>query len=286
MKHLFDTCKEAIEYAAATKSFGVFYSEKSKPSLQMHVHECCEIFFSLSDGNTFLIDDKVYDVKANDLFIINQFEAHKVSPASKEKFIRYSLHVHPTFLYANSTQEVNLAECFYREDKINRVSLSVEEAASLRELFRALLEEHAYGDELYKKIRSTEIILTVNRLCALHNESNGQAVHHRALQLAIDYINAHYDEELTLDLIAKNAYISVNQLCRLFNQYCSTTATKYIIGKRITEAKKLLSDGKSVTETAFACGFNDYANFIRTFKNMVGVPPGKYKHILPRPFFM
>ena len=104
MKCLFDTCKEAIEYATETKSFGVFYSEHSKPSLQMHVHECCEIFFSLTDGNTFLIDGKVYDVKANDLFILNQFEAHKVSPALKKNFIRYSLHVHPTFLYANSTQ--------------------------------------------------------------------------------------------------------------------------------------------------------------------------------------
>ena len=280
MKHLFDTCKETIEYATATKSFGVFYSEQSKPSLQMHVHECCEIFFSLSDGNTFLIDDKVYDVKSNDLFIINPFEAHKVSPALKEQFIRYSLHVHPTFLYANSTQEVKLAECFYDENKINRVSLSSDEAENLTGLFRSLLEDHGYGDELYKKIRSTEIILTVNRLCALHNKNNGQTVNHHVLQLAIDYINAHYDEELTLDLIAKNAYISVNQLCRLFNQYCSTTVTKYITSKRIAKAKQLLSDGKSVTETAFACGFNDYANFIRTFKKLIGMPPGKYKHTI------
>ena len=63
----------------------------------------------------------------------------------------------------------------------------------------------------------------------------------------------------------------------MFNRYCGTTVTKYIISKRITEAKKLLSNGKSVTETAFASGFNDYANFIRTFKKTVGVPPGKYK---------
>ena len=38
----------------------------------------------------------------------------------------------------------------------------------------------------------------------------------------------------------------------------------------------MLQSGKNVTETAFACGFDDYANFIRVFKNTVGVPPGKY----------
>ncbi|MBO5239929.1 MAG: helix-turn-helix domain-containing protein [Clostridia bacterium] len=280
MKLLFDTCSEAIQHATETKSFGVFYSEKSKPSLQMHVHECCEIFFPLSEGNTFLIDGKVYDVKANDLFVINQFEAHKVSRALKEKFVRYSLHVHPTFLYSNSTHDINLAECFYNEQKISRISLFPNEAEDLKKLFLALLEDYGYGDELYKKIRATEILLTVNRLFSLHNESEAQTVRHRALQLAIDYINAHYNEDLTLEIIAKCAYISVNQLCRLFNQYCSTTVTKYLISKRITEAKKLLADGKSVTEVAFACGFNDYANFIRTFKNAVGISPGKYKNTI------
>ena len=84
-------------------------------------------------------------------------------------------------------------------------------------------------------------------------------------------------QELTLDMIAKNTYVSVNQLCRLFTRYCGTTVTKYITSKRITEAKKLLEEGRSVTDTAFMCGFNDYANFIRVFKKTVGVPPGKYK---------
>ena len=39
----------------------------------------------------------------------------------------------------------------------------------------------------------------------------------------------------------------------------------------------MLAEGKSVTDTALSCGFNDYANFIRTFKQAVGVPPGKYR---------
>ena len=59
--------------------------------------------------------------------------------------------------------------------------------------------------------------------------------------------------------------------------YYGTTATKYITSKRITEAKKHLLEGKSVTDAAFLCGFNDYANFIRLFKIAVGIPLGKYK---------
>lgn len=277
MKCLFDTCKEAIEYATETKSFGVFYSEYSKPSLQMHVHECCEVFFSLTGGNTFLIDGKVYDVKKHDLFILNPFQTHKVSPVSNETFARFSLHVHPTYLFENSAEQTSLTDCFYRENKLDKISLAETEAAELKKLFTALTTDYGYGDELYKKLRVNEILLLVNSLCLLHSGEREETVHHQALSLAIDYVNAHFREELTLETIAKNAYVSVNQLCRLFHQYCSTTVTKYIIGKRIAQAKKMLSEGKSVTETAFACGFNDYANFIRSFKNAVGIPPGKYK---------
>jgi AraC-like DNA-binding protein len=71
--------------------------------------------------------------------------------------------------------------------------------------------------------------------------------------------------------------LSVAKLCDLFKNQLSTTANKYLTGKRISHAKKLLSEGKSVTDTAIESGFSDYANFIRTFKKAVGIPPGKYK---------
>ena len=89
----------------------------------------------------------------------------------------------------------------------------------------------------------------------------------------------HLVEELTLEILAKNAFVSVNQLCKLFKTTFGTSVAKYIMAKRISEAKKLLAQGKSVAETAPACGFTDYANFIRVFKKFVGISPGKYHKI-------
>ncbi len=278
MQCFFETCTEAERYAAQSKSFGVYFSEKRDPNLTIHIHECCEVLLCLSGGKSFLIDDSVYDVKDGDLFIINQFEAHKITPDTDTRFVRYIMHIHPTFLYSNSDTGVNLSDCFYTEKGMNRISLMPDEIRELKRLFEAMREDTFYGDALYKKIRALEILIVTNRLFATHTAGSSQSgKRHRTVQLAIDYINSNYSQELTLDMIAKNAYVSVNQLCRLFNKYCSTTVAKYIVSKRITEAKKLLGEGKSVTDTAFMCGFNDYANFIRVFKKTVGVPPGKYK---------
>lgn len=277
MKCFFETCSDAIAYTMEEKSFGIFYSEKRNPNPLVHIHECCEVFFCLEGGRSFLIDDKVYDISDGDLFIINQFEAHKVVPSNKSNFTRYILHIHPSFIYSNSCGDVNLANCFYSSEKITKISLSKEERGKMMSFFEALGNNYSYGDEMYKKIRVTEILLEINRLFSEYSKNFSSKFSHQTIQLAVDYINKSYASPINLEEVAKKSFVSPTQLSRLFNKYCGTTVTKYIISKRITEAKKLLSAGKSVTETAFMCGFNDYANFIRTFKKAVGVPPGKYK---------
>lgn len=279
MKCFFDTCQDAVDFASESKTFGAYYSEKQDPNLKIHIHECCELLLCVSGGKSFLIDDRVYEVKDRDLFAINQFEAHKITPSPDLSFSRYIIHVHPTFLYSNSDPNTNLADCFFRDDgSQNRISLTQDEFDSLVPLFLELDKSQEYGDDIYKKVAAIKLLLTVNKLFSTHSDRISSSNRHRTVQLAIDYINKNYSQDLTLDTIAKNSFVSVNQLCRLFNRYCSTTVSKYIISKRITEAKKLLAEGKSVTETAFICGFNDYANFIRVFKKVVGTPPGKYKN--------
>ena len=96
------------------------------------------------------------------------------------------------------------------------------------------------------------------------------------LQCTVKYINKHYAEEITLADIAGYSFVSVSYLCTLFKKTFGTTIIKYITSKRISEAKKLLNSGKSISDTAAECGFNDYANFMRTFKKAVGVSPKKY----------
>ncbi len=277
VQRVFDECQEAIDLAMREKSFGVYYSEKASTGLSMHVHEVCEVNLALSDGATFVIDNKIYAVKRGDLFIINPFESHKLSVQWAEKFVRFAVSVHPTFLYENSGADVDLSDCFYASKESHRITLSEEEIAKLIDLLHKISGNYDYGEEILQKSYALQFFLEVNRLFHLRSEKKEKVFEHGAVQLAVDYINKNYAQELDLETIAKASYVSVSQLCRLFRRYCSTTVTRFIVSKRITMAKKLLTEGKSVMEVAFLSGFNDYAHFIRTFKKIVGVPPGKYK---------
>ncbi len=274
MNCFFPSCSEAITYCEANKSFGFYYSDDPTTTHNMHIHDCCEVLIALSPATSFIIDNKIYDVKRGSVFIVNQYQAHKVNSAGLKKFSRYVIQIHPAFLYSNSLDGINLAECFY--GNISYVQLNESELQITLSLIEKINKDYGFGDPIYKKNKVIEFLLYLNNVFKTHNNQTHKSTQPETVKRAIAYINTHFNEKITLKNIAENSYISVTQLCRIFSKYCSTTVTKYLVSRRITEAKKMLLAGKNVTETAFSCGFDDYANFIRVFKNSVGTSPGKY----------
>lgn len=279
MKYVFESCSLAIAHACDNASFGIYYSEERNPNPNIHIHDCCEVFFCLSGGKSFLIGGQLYDVEDNDLFVINQYEAHKITYDHEKNFHRYVFQISPDFIHNCSTGETDLSKCFYphKHGFDHRVKLSPEGIARLKQSLALLGEDGGYGDDVMKRGIMAEILVEINRTVLRREGEKHDSHSHKAVMDAIDYINKNFGNQLTLDMVAHAAYVSVNQLCRLFSEHCGTTVAKYITSKRITEAKKMLAAGKSVTETAMICGFGDYSGFIRVFKKNVGMTPGKYK---------
>lgn len=278
MKIVFEKCSDALDYAIKHKSFGVFHSADNTPNTNIHTHECCEVFLCLKGGNSFLIDGRIYDVKDGDMFFMNQYEPHKVTFLPDKPAERYVLQVHPEFILNFSTDKTKLSKCFYSRSKkrCNRLSLSKDELAVFKHYFQELEKEYEFADDVIKQSIVMRLLSHLNIIAMHANTEDETHIADKTLQIAIDYINIHFCENINLEIIAKNSYISVTKLCRLFKDNLGTTVSKYITGKRISEAKKNLKQGRSVSDTALMCGFGDYSNFIRTFSSHVGISPGKY----------
>ncbi|MNC57806.1 Multiple antibiotic resistance protein MarA [compost metagenome] len=90
------------------------------------------------------------------------------------------------------------------------------------------------------------------------------------------YIDNHLHLALSLEGIAEELSVDKYYLSHLFKQQTGGTLYRYVLLKKITLAKQLLTAGNSVSDTCYLSGFNDYANFIRTFKNFTGHTPGQY----------
>ena len=95
---------------------------------------------------------------------------------------------------------------------------------------------------------------------------------------AIDYIQQHYTEPLSLDEIAHIAHLSVSRLSHIFKEQTGATRVDYLTNVRVEHAKELLiSTNNNCTEICFESGYNNQSYFTRTFKEIVGVTPRQFR---------
>lgn len=106
-------------------------------------------------------------------------------------------------------------------------------------------------------------------------------IYYDAVYNSIHYIYNHFDENLTIDHIAKQHLISRTYFCTLFKQITGYTVYEFIQSLRLNHSKVLLQTGTlPITDIAQQSGFYDLSNFSRTFKKAFGMTPSQYrKHV-------
>ncbi|MBQ4612043.1 MAG: helix-turn-helix transcriptional regulator [Clostridia bacterium] len=95
---------------------------------------------------------------------------------------------------------------------------------------------------------------------------------------AIRFIREHYAERITLDCISRHILTDKYGLCKSFKKLTGQTVVQYINNYRCEKAKEFLRSGKTVSETALLCGFQNMSFFTKTFKEKTGKLPSAYKH--------
>ena len=93
-----------------------------------------------------------------------------------------------------------------------------------------------------------------------------------------NHLDAHYTEKISLDELSETFYINKFYLTRLFKEQFGVSINTYLLGQRITHAKKLLRfSDYPIEKIALECGMNDANYFSRMFKKVEGISPGEYR---------
>src|ERR671911_2019146 len=98
------------------------------------------------------------------------------------------------------------------------------------------------------------------------------------LRRARDHIDAHYDEELDLDRLARVAGVSKYHFARSFEASYGETPIRYLTRRRIERAQDLLrSANLTITEICTLVGFASLGSFSSRFSDLVGESPSAYR---------
>jgi AraC-like DNA-binding protein len=93
------------------------------------------------------------------------------------------------------------------------------------------------------------------------------------LRKAVVEIESRFRDDLRVDEVARRAGLSGRSLTRLCSQELGCGPKDLITRYRVTEARRLLEQGQSVTETAFEVGYGSLSRFIEAFRSLTGLLP-------------
>jgi len=100
---------------------------------------------------------------------------------------------------------------------------------------------------------------------------------HRTVVTALDIIRHKYNTNLTLEYVAKEAFVSNTYLSSLFRQELGVNFLDYLHQYRVEEAKKLLRQNLKMYAVAKLVGYGEERHFSATFKKWTGLTPSQYQ---------
>ena len=92
-----------------------------------------------------------------------------------------------------------------------------------------------------------------------------------------EYIQANYDETPDVNEVASSVHLSTAAFCRYFKKQTKMTFTDFVNQYRITQAKTLLLQDKSISETCYEVGFQSLSYFNKLFRKIAGENPSDFK---------
>ena len=250
--------------------------------VELHHHDFYEVYLLLRGRVEYIVENQIYRMRPGDWMLTSPLELHQARIATDaDAYERFVLWIARPYLDRLSTPRTSLTRCFDTSvsTHTNLLRLPGAAGAQLRasiERLASLRASREYGNDLLAQGALVELMIGINRAAEERGDIRPAGSSDQVVDAVLHYINEHYSESLTLDQLAEQFFISKYHLLRKFDAQVGTTVHRYILQKRLLNAKQLLAGGVPPNEVCQYCGFGDYANFYRAFKAEYNQTPRQY----------
>lgn len=148
------------------------------------------------------------------------------------------------------------------------------------------LRKGAGADEHFMGLLSDVIFEQTYRLLTTPSTSHigPRHAHFARLNGALEYIREHLVDDLSLELLAAQAQLSVPHFRRLFRAAMGVTVHKFVLMARIEQARNLLaSTSMPLSRIADECGFSSQSHLTTSFRAAHAATPTEFRALITRP---
>jgi len=237
-----------------------------------HTHPSYMFFLPYDSETTLLVNNKKMQTETNTLFALSPEIEHSeiqnyLPPKYSAIFVDKAYFEKEFTLYGEELPFFDGVTVSLEENRlyqlVNEFKFEADNAFGAKE---KMLET------LSSMITHQIIRLLLNIQSQMPNMSDNIAIAE-----AIKYLNTHFEEDISVETLAKLSQLSKSHFGRLFSDSMGISPMEYLKNIRLQHAKKLLlKEYKSITQIAMACGFNSPAYFTKLFKEQYGVTPKEF----------
>ena len=234
-----------------------------------HYHNLFEIYYMKEGSCSYFIDNKVYEIQSGDIVLIPDGVIHKTNYGTTPH-TRLLINCSANYIPTSVSSYIPKLIYLYRNENA---------IAEIDSLFEKIESEYNSPDEFTEEavkcyIYSLFFIMARNTNKFINKSSSSMLI-----EDCVKYIKKNFMHPLNLSDAAKLYSVSPEHLSRLFKRETGFGFNEFITLVRLQRAEAMLKNenGKTISEIAYACGFNDSNYFSDKFKKAYGTVPSEVK---------
>ncbi len=249
-----------------------------------HFHSFFEIFVLISPKAVHLVEGIPYSMRAGDLVLLRPSLLHRSEypkgAPGKRLIISF---LYPPALWGMPETYQKLFEPFYAPLPIYRFPSEQQQLINerLNRIYRySFQDEDPELKSLMVHGMFVEFLYTLRQLAPSNTYTNEPLMDEASQKIytIANYIHKHYPEELTLDSLSREFFISPYYLSHQFKDVTGYTLTQYIQMTRIRNVQYLLlNTRKKISQLAEECGFTSFSQFNRIFQKYCSQSPSEFR---------
>lgn len=253
-------------------SHGKAFVELINQPNDSHIHDFIEIYLNISGDVSFLVKNSIYPINSGDIILTRASDVHHCI------YHKSCLHEHFCLWISQSCCD-NLVS-FINASNANHIVFKAENKKEIIELFYQAEKALQKDDSLSSCTCILRILTILQKQLKEEPYFSDKEVIPKDFKEILDYIDLNYSDLKNIQELTDIFFISISTLNRRFAEYLHISPKSYLDSVKLSNAKRMLIEGKSVTKVCNECGYSDSSHFIRCFKKRFNITPHKFKYLL------
>ena len=263
-------------------SFDIMYNPRLNDLFFWHFHPEYELVYIQGASGTRHVGEHISNYDKSDLVLIGSNIPHlNFDYNVKTDYQKVVVHIQPNFVQdiVNKVPEMESLATLFRQStyglafmgeskiKIGRALFDLENQSRLEQylaLIRILGDLSAWGDVL--QLHEHPYVNRYRR----REQDRIRAIH--------AFIDQNYSQRIELEAISDVANMTKEAFCRYFKRATGKSFVEFLNAYRVSQAKRMLMNGETVSEACYSSGFSSLSYFNRVFKKTTQENPRDFRN--------